>query len=954
MKKEKLFIITILAIFIFLLLGLVKANLIISEVYFAGNDEWIELYNDSSTNFSGDVQISWAKSSIVSISNLFINPYENILFWDKLLNIVDHNKVYKTWLSLSIYDTKDLLIQLIYSWETVDSIQTQSDYLSTLKSKKSSLQKIKLWDVVITTGSYQYSGQNMSPWFVGNPWFFLNFTWATISTWSTSTWTNSTGTNWTGGVSTGEGGTGIIPPITILPIPSLKTTITEIFPWDENHPPFIELVSSTNFSWIILFSGTALNTWFSINLDIESWQYFLISKDANSWLSTIKIFEQTGLALDLSWWSVWLFWQSGQVLDRLILDENINSDSRYFSQYTGDYRQFYSHKNFSPGFDDKFLIYMQNTIKYVEVETVVYVCSGDVNNTWTVSTWSIGTWEIIYTGTDFVLNIDNVVFNPDGNDTNNETIQITLLSWEIANMEDFSLLIDARNNKFYYTELNTSPLISSGETKVFTGNYRFPNSRPVCVSLIQGDISYTTYCYDPDENISQDPPITTTNRNEYEIQITNIIYDPPWSDTNNEEITLKMTSWASLNLEDLRLRIWDSNRRIYGILNLDTQTFKWNYRFSNSKDTCISLIADEHIFDTYCYKISDNNDENTEEAKNDDESIDYSSVEIEILDIIYNPEWSDKDRESVVLNYKTWFWNLDLSDGFYFTRSGTRRSLSKYWELTYWITTITWNFTFPNSKAICVDLVHNGRIFDTFCYDPDHTKNIEQNDESVGYQNTKIEIEDIVYNPEWSDKDRESIVLNYKIWSWELDLSDKFYLVRSDTKKSLRKYWKIPIGSTAIVWNFAFPNTKPTCVKLVRKEQVFSTFCYETNITKTTKKQKKLIPTCKMSVSEKFYKNYIYALHNYLRKSRKVFFYNSETQSYSNIFYQAKDLLKAWKTEVKVGEDRIPINNVSERHDKQYWNTSAEFIKSELTKTLLSEKIRNRYYQKRKEYFTLK
>ena len=954
MKKERFFIITILAIFIFLLLGFVKANLLVSEVYFAGTDERIELYNDSPTIFSWDVQISWAKSSIISLQNILIQPYENILFWDKLLNIVDHSKVYKTWLGLSIYDTKNLHLQLIHSWEIIDSIYASSTYINTLKAKKSSLQKIKFWDIIITTGSFQYSGQNIFPGFAWNPGSFLNFTWTIIFTWSISTWTNLTGTNWTGNISTGENGTGIIPPITILPIPNFQIIITEIFPWNENHSPFIELISSINFSWVVSFSGTVLNTWFSINLDIKSGQYFLISENDNLWLSTIKIFEQAGLAPDLSWWTISLFWQSGQVLDRIILDENINNDSRYLSQYVADYRQFYSHKNFSPGFDDVFLIYMQNTIEYVEIETIVYIYTGVVNDTWAVSTGSIDTWEILYTGTDFVFSIDSLVFDPDGNDTNNETIQITLLSWKTANMEDFSLLIDTRNNKFYYTDLNTSPLISSGETKLFTGNYRFPNSRPICVSLVQGDIIYTTYCYDPDENTSQDPPITTTNRDQYKIQISNIIYNPPWSDTNNEEITLKMTSWTSLNLEDLRLRIWESNRRIYGTLNMGSQTFKGNYRFSNSKDICVSLMADEHIFDTYCYKISDSQEEqNPEETEQDDEKIDYSKLKIEILDIVYNPDGSDKDRESIILNYQTGDLNIDLSDKFYLTRSGTRKSLSKYWSLQLGKTTLTWNFTFPNSKSICVDLIHEELVFDTFCYNP-NTEILKKDEKWIDYSNFKIEIQNIVYNPDGSDKDKEIIVLNYQTWDINLDLSNKFYLTRSDTKKSLKKYWNIPIGTTTIIWDFAFPNSKATCVQLIREDQIFSTFCYEPKIVSSKTKTKKTTPICKTSVSEKFYKNYIYTLHDYLRKSRKIFFYNSETQSYSNLFYQAKDLLKVGNTKIKIGEELISIHNVSERHDKQYWNTSAEFVKSKLSKSLLSEKIRDWYYQQRKTYFTSK
>jgi hypothetical protein len=78
--------------------------------------------------------------------------------------------------------------------------------------------------------------------------------------------------------------------------------------------------------------------------------------------------------------------------------------------------------------------------------------------------------------------------------------------------------------------------------QTLTGNYRFPNSKPTCVSLVQDEIVYSTYCYDPNEVISETGDIISESRQNYVIKIKEIIYNPVGPDTNNETITLQMIS----------------------------------------------------------------------------------------------------------------------------------------------------------------------------------------------------------------------------------------------------------------------------------------------------------------------------------------------------------------------------------------------------------------------------
>jgi hypothetical protein len=89
--------------------------LIISEVYFAGTDEWIEIYNNSVSSFSGNLTISGAKSTNVNLNNILIPGNDFVLFGDNLSDVIDLSKVVKTGLALNISDTQDLNVKLIVS-----------------------------------------------------------------------------------------------------------------------------------------------------------------------------------------------------------------------------------------------------------------------------------------------------------------------------------------------------------------------------------------------------------------------------------------------------------------------------------------------------------------------------------------------------------------------------------------------------------------------------------------------------------------------------------------------------------------------------------------------------------------------------------------------------------------------------------------------------------------------
>lgn len=68
-----------------------------------------------------------------------------------------------------------------------------------------------------------------------------------------------------------------------------------------------------------------------------------------------------------------------------------------------------------------------------------------------------------------------------------------------------------------------------------------------------------------------------------------------------------------------------------------------NFRFPNSKETCISIQREDRVFDTYCYTPQKEMDATGEQA---DIPPDYG---IRIISLVPNPVGKDQDVESVTL-----------------------------------------------------------------------------------------------------------------------------------------------------------------------------------------------------------------------------------------------------------------------------------------------------------------
>jgi len=243
MKKVLLIIIlnliTLVSFFVFW-------DLIISEVYFAGTDEWIEIYNNSVSSFSGNLTISGAKSTNINLNNILIPGNDFVLFGDNITDVIDLSKVVETGLVLNISDTQDLNVKLIVSWSVIDSIYTDSWFIAVLKNKTESLQKIISWWVFLTTGSdYIF---NISWWKIANPWDIFSYI-PIINTWN-----NNNDFWW-------------------------KLIISEVY--FQSSDERIEIFNPTSevFTWSFTISGAGTQNFNFSNVNINPWQFAIFGEN---------------------------------------------------------------------------------------------------------------------------------------------------------------------------------------------------------------------------------------------------------------------------------------------------------------------------------------------------------------------------------------------------------------------------------------------------------------------------------------------------------------------------------------------------------------------------------------------------------------------------------------------------------------------------------------------------
>lgn len=86
------------------------------------------------------------------------------------------------------------------------------------------------------------------------------------------------------------------------------------------------------------------------------------------------------------------------------------------------------------------------------------------------------------------------------------------------------------------------------------------------------------------------------------------------------------------------------------ILSGQTLTLMGNFQMPNTKPTCIALSYNEIIYDEYCYNPSSSPSSQSSSPNPTTSTSFYTDRTIDIIDLEYDPEGNDTDRETVILS----------------------------------------------------------------------------------------------------------------------------------------------------------------------------------------------------------------------------------------------------------------------------------------------------------------
>jgi len=485
-------------------------RLILSEVYYDGTDEWIEITNIGSGDFQGNFTLSWVKSTLVSLTNISIPANQSKLFGDTLSQVSGNVFIGKTGLALNMTDTSSITIQLIVSDQMVDNFFVDQYRVNIYNDKKTSFEKVG----DISTRVQISRLANMQNGYIINPGIYFN-------TGSVTDVSFSPNDSWLH----------LQLPISCTEVAEADTIrINEVFPGNEKYPPYIELAISDNITLDSLsISGNRLATWLDFlfttpGTTLEKDSLFLISS-TGFWATNEQLpgVRNSDFSL-VSTWNYLLItigsWQSRRVMDIVYLSGNTLGKSSYFASTSYQCARILdSLDDFSPGFDKKFLKYFPVTtvtkIEYIQSATGSQSGTGSCQTPSTVSLTSWNTQvstDISSSLAAYTIRIINVDYDPEGSDTNNE--KITLLATNISGDQtslDLSKIFRLKVNGTTKTLPRTLPM---NVPTTFTKTFGFPNStksgEDVIVQLVYGEYIFDTYAYNPKKLSTKDEEALTT------------------------------------------------------------------------------------------------------------------------------------------------------------------------------------------------------------------------------------------------------------------------------------------------------------------------------------------------------------------------------------------------------------------------------------------------------------
>ena len=768
----------------------------------------------SNDSFVWSLQLSGAKSNPLTLNFITIPARSSFIVGDNLAMFSLFNGFQiRSWLSLNFVDTNAVNLSLWWWASLLDTFIVDTWSVLSIDNTKTSFHKqFSSLGVPTILPSLSNLSLWLLPGYVGHPGrVYTDQWWLLIPQPSSLTWWSSTGST----------------TIDCSTVNSGIVVIDELHFWSQ-YASYIELLFLTDRIGGLQLSGTALGQAITLpSQPLKANTCYFFSHSNSNFHHTDHIIIVPSLSLLTGLLQV----SSDTMFPLWYLLVDTNRQSVYHTTLYNCLDDFATEASPSPWFDEQFLPYLNTQTLTQTVTGSCVTSTGNSTTTWP-TTYQYSTWWWQFHD----VRISLIDYDPPGTDTNNERIGLQSFTGVDINLSGWYLSYDGRLFSF------TSGFLSSGQELIITGNYVFVNSRPVCISLYYWQIQIDVACYDPSQNTSPFSPLWWSTGNviissgwindqlDYsalQFDITHLVYDPPWSDTNTESVTIHFISGAdSIVLDNFRLRVGTSNRRIYGtLLSGQTSPFFGSFMMSNSNPTCVALTYNDIVYDEYCYNPSSSTISPSSSQPSTISSNFYLHHLLSLTNVVYDPPWSDTNNESVTILMTGDQSPVDLTK-LYLRIGNYKKYLS--WQLLWsGMVTITGNFQMSNSKATCIDLMEWDHLFDTYCYDPNNTTSPAftgsiLTDEMLSALSW-ITIVDIIYNPEWSDTDRESLTIDSG--SGFVYLSGKVYLRFHDTTKILFQDILLH-GRQVFTGNYSLPNTKDTCVELVYNNTTLDSYCY--------------------------------------------------------------------------------------------------------------------------------
>lgn len=654
-------------------------NLIISEVFYDGTDEWIEISNISNNSFSGTIQITGSVFISTAIS----------LTWNQSIILIKPSGNYSridltvpriTTTTFSLTDTKAMSLVLSESGQMLDIFAIETGRMTKLDNKKTSFQKMLISDQQIIT--WVVFPLNVIDPYIANPGFIYKENWPNQSESRTGSAIDNTGQ-----IDSGEN----------IHIPTWPLKITEIADSIWQFSQFVELQATEDWEWSLIISGSLIKENFFLGTKLNKWDLLIISKSDNWWLSTQNIIENNRLELQKSGF-LSIYGQSGQVFDSIYILSTYPERSLYYwwISQSGS-RVFDKIALFSPGFDESLWWYFSS------INTGISTISDNISP----SIPSITTGELsnsVLVPEPGLLQIQGLVFKTP------ESITISSLwtgSIDLWDRKRYLLTRATGKTEWGKTKKYLTGLLFSGQNITISKTFWFLDGGG-CVSLWYSGSLHDSYCYAAPTKITE-----TTSKEivffDGSITIISLNAKTP------ESITLKSSLSTSVNLSDknryLRTKSTESGERWstkkyldWVILPGENLTISKTFGFLD-KGACVSLWYIDKQYDMYCYS-SDPKVFTWEILTGQLTWLEIPKVSL--ISLLPNPSGKDT-QESIILSAQA-----DYPITGFFLKVWSKKITIKN-PLLSWENLITWSLWLVN-KAACVQVRRSTHLLDQFCY----------------------------------------------------------------------------------------------------------------------------------------------------------------------------------------------------------------------------------------------